>query len=48
MKTKNKRELEKYWAKEAAKKAKPNKKTPRVGEASKQADASTAKETTKQ
>ena len=26
MKTKNKRELEKYWAKEAAKKAKPAKK----------------------
>ena len=48
MKNKNKRELEKYWAKEATKKAKPNKKTPRAGEASKPADVSTAGETKKQ
>jgi hypothetical protein len=45
MKTKNKRELEKYWAKEAAKKAKP-KKTVRREDAN-QAAAQTVKDATK-
>ena len=48
MKTRNKRELEKHWAKEAANKSKPNKQTPRRGEVPNQAAAPTGKETAKE
>jgi len=48
MKTRNKRELEKHWAKEAAKKAKPSKQSPRRGEVPKPAAASAAKESAKE
>jgi hypothetical protein len=47
MKTRNQRELEKHWAKEAAKKIKLAKKAARPGEVPKQAAAGTAKEAKK-
>ncbi len=47
MKTRNQRELEKHWAKEAAKKVKLAKKAARPGEAPKPAVAGTAKEAKK-
>jgi len=48
MKTRNKRELEKHWAKEAAKKAKPNKQSPRPGEVSKKPAVPAAETTAKE
>lgn len=47
MKTKNKRELEKYWAQAAAKKTKLARKETHSGENSKLATESTNKETKK-
>jgi hypothetical protein len=47
MKTRNQRELEKHWAKEAAKKAKSGKQNPRRSAAPKQA-AEPAKENAKE
>jgi hypothetical protein len=47
MKNRNKRELEKYWAKEADKKAKLAKKATRTAEAPKQASTPATKETAK-
>ncbi|HEV2962733.1 MAG TPA: hypothetical protein VG649_12970 [Candidatus Angelobacter sp.] len=48
MKTRNQRELEKYWAKEATKKAKLAKKDAPAGENPKPAATPAAKETAKQ
>jgi hypothetical protein len=48
MKNRNKRELEKYWAKEAAKKTKLTKKDTASDQNSKSQAAAATKETTKQ